>query len=147
VGIEPTIALSRTSHAAAMTAIGALGAVCAGVVAIAMRGTGGTPTAAGLVALVAAVVSILPAVQSFPAPASRWGLSVLGAGMARMLVGMLIGLFVINGSDLQPRPFWIGLASGLGVMLALEVMFAISVLRKTVNRSGAPTKVNERAVN
>lgn len=82
------------------------------------------PLVAMLVASVS-LVSLLPALVTRP---ERFGMAVLGASIARMLLGMFAALMVTQVGDAPSRPVWLGAVAGLGLILVVESILAIAVL-------------------
>jgi hypothetical protein len=68
---------------------------------------------------------------------SNFGIVVLGASMARTLLLLALALVVSQGRELSPRPFWIGILAGGGVVLMVESLLAVTLLARLEREKSA----------
>ncbi|MCC6678995.1 MAG: hypothetical protein IT436_17860 [Phycisphaerales bacterium] len=116
----------RLTHTAIMLAVIGLGTAAAFGIAVSLGGPARIAgLAAGIVAA-ASLVSLLPGLLHLKA--ENWGLAVLGASMARMLLVLAVGFAA--DPDGGRRAFWMGLVAGAVVVLVAETGLTVSTLQK-----------------
>lgn len=134
----------RLGHTAIMSGVIALGAGVALAVAVSMGGAGRTPGLAAAVVGVGSLISLLPGLLHLRA--ENWGLAVLGASMARML--LVLGLGFAADPSADRRAYWMGLVAGAVVILIAETALAVSTLarleRERVSKPAAPSAGREQ---
>lgn len=108
-----------------LAAIG-LGAAVAFATGLALDGSSRTAGMSAAIVAVASLVSLLPGLLQLRA--ENWGLAVLGASMARVLLVIAIGFAAGPAGD--RRAFWLGLVAGAVVVLIAETSLAISALQR-----------------
>ena len=60
--------------------------------------------------------------------AEYFGMAVLGASVARMLLAMFAALILTEVGNFESRPVWLGVVTGAGLMLLIESTVAIAIL-------------------
>ena len=101
-----------------------------------------SPDIALLVAALVASVSLVGLLPALVTRAQYFGLAVLGSSVARMLLGMFAALMLTQVGDAAARPVWLGSVAGLGVILVVESILAITVLSYLERlRSAGPVAV------
>jgi hypothetical protein len=103
-----------------------LGVGLAVVVASRVVADGGAPL--GLIGALVGTVSAVGLVPVLVGTSERFGLAVMGVSVARLLLGCFAALMLTSLGDAPARPVWLGVASGLGVVLLAESVLAIVVL-------------------
>lgn len=111
-----------------MAGAAALGCGAAVGMAAALGGSMKTGVVAAGVVLAASLVSLLPGVLRLRQ--ETWGVAVLGASVARMLMVLALGLVIDSTAGLDRRAFWLGLVSGAVIVLIVETALAVSALQK-----------------
>jgi heme A synthase len=128
----------RSLYAGLTLAVAAVATACAFVVA---RATGGSDAPASVVAGLVGVVSLLGLLPVLVRKAEYFGMAVLGASIARMLLAMFAAVMLTEVGGLESRPVWLGVVAGAGLMLVAESAGAIAVLssieRKKAGLAGA----------
>lgn len=121
---------------ATLVALGVVWAVCAW-----MGGDGPTLRAAMTATAVGAFATFVPAVMVISA--EFWGVAVLVAGTARSLAAVALAfMFTQNDPAVASKPAMLSVSAGAMLVLAAEVIAAISILsaierRKAELRAGA----------
>jgi hypothetical protein len=121
-----------------MIAVAVIASACAFAVA---RSVGGPGSPAGLTAGLIGVVSLVGLLPILVGSAERFGLAVLGASMARLLLAMFAAVILTEIGDFASRPIWLGVITGAGLALIAETTIAITILtsidRKTAGNTAA----------
>ncbi|NUQ66850.1 MAG: hypothetical protein HUU18_01015 [Phycisphaerales bacterium] len=120
----------RGTYLAAMTGIGALGAFVASGMAGAMGGDSRTITLAGATVLIATCATLFPGILMLRGGAQTWGMLVLAASVARMLVVLGLGAYFDETRELIRQAYWLGSVVGAAVVLAGETTLAIKILSR-----------------
>lgn len=126
---------SRGSYAGVMV----LGAASACLVGWALgAGLGGDTTSQTLVVaslVIIGIIAMLPGlVLTWPCGASRFGGAILIATMLQTLAAVALGALWTMTRSLDRVPFWSALIIGAGVLLTVEVAYAILLLTRAQGR-------------
>lgn len=128
----------RSLYAGAMVAVAVVASACAFVVA---RAVGEADGPAVLTAGVIGVVSLVGLLPILVQSAEHFGLAVLGASMARLLLAMFAAVVLTEVGSAPSRPVWLGVVAGAGLALIAEATIAIAILssieRKKAGQPGA----------
>jgi len=128
----------RSLYAGLTLAVAAMATACAFAVA---RGVGGPDAPAPVVAGLVGVVSLVGLLPILVRQAEHFGMAVLGASIARMLLAMFAAVMLTEVGGLDSKPVWLGVVAGAGLMLVVESAAAIAVLssieRKKAGGAGA----------
>lgn len=128
----------RTLYAGLMLGASALATLAAFLVARAAGGADGPALQTG--ALIAGV-SLLGLLPVLVRSAETFGLAVLGASVARLLVALFGAVLLTEVAGAESRPVWLGVVTGAGLMLLIESAGAIAILmsleRKKAGHPGA----------
>jgi hypothetical protein len=112
----------------------ALGLVASSLVAFgsasAMGGSVQTAIVATAVLVGAIGVGSVSALVAAPMPLFRWGLLVMGAGLARLATLLIAGLQVDFMLSLDRTPFWMALVASGALMLVIESAFLIKAIAR-----------------
>lgn len=127
MGSEPIVITKPLMHAAVISCGGLAAAAIAGGVAVAM---GGPVAWSAVLVLVTAVPAFLPALLPERPVASRYGSFVFLAMTGQMFVTLGAVLFVRVAADVPAKPFLGGVAAGAGVLLCVQVAFAVWMLSR-----------------
>jgi hypothetical protein len=115
-------------------------AIAAGCCAFAVAHfTGGPDTPTFMIAILVAVVSLLGLLPVLVRSADYFGMAVLGASMARLLLAMFAALILTEVSGHESRPVWLATVAGVGLMLIVEsasaTLILLSIERKKAGTS------------
>lgn len=128
----------RSLYAGLTLAVAALATGCAFAVA---RTTGGPDAPAVAVAGLVGVVSLIGLLPVLVRSAQSFGIAVLGASVARLLLAMFASVMLTEVGGMASRPVWLGVVAGAGLMLVAESAAAIAILssieRKKAGVAGA----------
>ncbi len=128
----------RSLYAGLMLATGIVASACAFAAA---RMVGSPTTPALQISGLIFAVSLLGLLPVLVRSAESFGLAVLGASVARMLLAMFAALILTQVGSFEARPVWLGVVTGAGLMLLVESIAAITILlsieRKKAGHPGA----------
>ncbi|GAB5495773.1 MAG: hypothetical protein Phyf2KO_08530 [Phycisphaerales bacterium] len=129
---------NQSRYAALMVAT----AVFASVFAfLAAHLSGGANAVALQIAGLIAVVSLIGLLPALVRSVEYFGLAVLGASVARMLLAMFAAFILTEVGGIENKPVWLGVIAGAGLSLIVETSAAIMILssieRKKAGTTGA----------
>ena len=129
----------RGAYAWAMVGATVAGVAVGYLTAVLIGGSGGgsAPTLAAATILAVSVFTFLPVLV--PSLMKHFGVMVAGAGMARMLTGLAIGLVMTALRDVPKQPFWLAIAAGLVAVLITETTTAMVLLARRERQRSSPT--------
>lgn len=110
-----------------MAAVIALGAALAFAIAAALGSGERTAGLAAAVVGAGSLISLAPGLLRLRA--EHWGLAVMGASAARMLMVLAIGL-AADPAGAGRRGFWMGLVAGAVAVLIAETALAVTTLQR-----------------
>jgi len=120
----------RGVYLATMTIIGVVGALVASGAARAFGGESLTVTLAGATVLIATCATLFPGILVLRGGAQTWGMLVMAASMARMLMVLGLGAYFDETRELTRQAYWMGSVVGAAVVLAGETTLAIKILSR-----------------
>lgn len=128
----------RGLYAVAMLVVAALSTAAAFAAARAIGGAGAVVLQTTALIAAVSLLGLLPVLVS---TAERFGLAVLGASMARLLLAMFAAVVLTEVVGVASRPVWFGVVAGAGLGLIAETTIAVAVLsamerRKTADATG-----------
>lgn len=131
----------RPLYAGLMLAVTVVTSACAFAVA---RVTGGPDAPALVAAGLVGVVSLVGLLPAMVRAVEHFGLAVLGASMARILLAMLGAVVLTQLGGVESRPLWLAVVAGAGIALFAESVAAIVILssverKKASSRTSNPT--------
>lgn len=138
---SPSPHFPKGKYAALMALACVVAVIAAWGIAQMMGGAGSTPMLAALCVGAASMVTFLPVLfaTSTQSGGTTFGVMVFGTSMARTLLLLGIALVFSQARELTPRPFWIGIMAGGGVVLLVESWLAITMLaRLEKHRTAGP---------
>jgi hypothetical protein len=112
-------------YAVAMVGVAVAASACAFAVA---RAVGGIDSPAVLTAGVIGVVSLVGLLPILVRSAEHFGLAVLGASVARLLLAMFAAVVLTEVGGAASRPVWLGVVAGSGLALVAEATLAVVIL-------------------
>lgn len=129
---EPVIHPKPTTHALVLAGAVVLAGGAAWVLGWMLGGT--LPAAmAAIATALAAVPAALPMLAGRSTVPSRFGAMVLFGTMAQTLVSAAAGGLITMTTDIEAKPFWIGVLAGAFVLLTAQVAYGIWVLREATH--------------
>lgn len=114
-----------------MALVGAVSLAASAAVCAYLGGDGQTIVIGALALAVGVLISLAPIIVNVPA--HSFGIAVVGASGARMLVAMTVVVIATAVLDLPRRPLGLGVGTGLLMSLIAETLLALAVLSR-VNR-------------
>ncbi|MCA9272954.1 MAG: hypothetical protein KDA31_07915 [Phycisphaerales bacterium] len=115
----------RSLYAGLMLAAGAVASICAFAAANAVGSENAPALQTASLIFVVSMLGLLPVLVR---KAEYFGMAVLGASVARMLLAMFAALILTEVGNFESRPVWLGVVTGAGLMLLVESTAAIAIL-------------------
>ena len=115
----------RSLYAGVMLAAGVLASACAFAAASAVGGENAPALQTSALVFVVSMLGLLPVLVR---SSEYFGMAVLGASVARMLLAMFAALILTEVGNFESRPVWLGVVTGAGLMLLIESTVAIAIL-------------------
>ncbi|MFI4873072.1 MAG: hypothetical protein ACIARQ_14755 [Phycisphaerales bacterium JB061] len=103
--------------------------------------TGGPDTPTLMIAVLVAVVSLLGLLPILVRSAEYFGMAVLGASMARLLLAMFAAMILTEVSGVQSRPVWLATVAGMGLTLIVESASATMILLSIERKKAGATSL------
>ena len=115
----------RSLYAGLMLATSVAASLCAFAAARIAGGPEAPALQTGALIFVVSLWGLLPVLVR---SAEFFGLAILGASVARMLLAMFAAFVLTEVGHFQSRPVWLGVVAGAGLMLVVESTVAVAIL-------------------
>jgi hypothetical protein len=102
--------------------------LAAWLTARALGGDGRPALLAAACTAVAGFAALAPALFGPRQEIGSWGFVVVGSSMARMFFLLTIAWMLVPAG--APRPFWLGIVAGAGILLVAETLVAASFITR-----------------